>query len=93
MSYEDVSNYSDATYKFRSNAYSDNYRMKMFAQANSHCSDSDIITAIEQELYAFESEKKDAIVRDQYLDEVMHYVKLLKYYNKQRLSIEQSLAE
>lgn len=93
MSYEDVTNYSDATRHFQSKAYSDQYRMKMFAKANSHCSDSDIISAIEEELSAFHAEKKDAIVRAEYLAEVSHYLELLKYYNSQRLAMQLSLSE
>lgn len=85
MSYEDVTEYSEATCQFYHKAYSDDFRMQKFAEANSHCTNSDIINAIEQELYMFEA-SKDSFAADMYLTEAQHYLNLLKYRHKQHVN-------
>lgn len=92
MSYEDVVNYTDATCHFYHSGYSDDFRMRKFAEANKHVTDNDIISAIEQELYDFDSNKL-AIAGDMHLEEVERFVQLLKYRHKQRMSLKFAVNE
>lgn len=78
-----VIDYNDATEEFASAIYSDDFRMKQFAKANSHVSDTQIINALEQELADLES-ADDVVDASVHLIEAQHYLDLLRYRNKER---------